>query len=92
MVPRVKEEITPSAGRSEIPQTGYDEIWESDDEGDVEELSELFKDGVRFCSSTTFSFLLEANTLFTFSSFLITNMELCCRMSFPLNFNLSSWT
>ncbi|RCN50271.1 hypothetical protein ANCCAN_03688 [Ancylostoma caninum] len=44
VVPRVKEEITP-AGKSDIPQTGYDEIWESDEEGDVGELSELFKDG-----------------------------------------------
>ncbi|KAL6739578.1 hypothetical protein Aduo_013015 [Ancylostoma duodenale] len=44
VVPRVKEEITP-AGKSDIPQSSYDEIWESDEEGDVEELSELFKDG-----------------------------------------------
>ncbi|EYC01496.1 hypothetical protein Y032_0106g3725 [Ancylostoma ceylanicum] len=45
VVPRVKEEVTSAAGKSEIPQTGYDELWESDDDGDLEELSELFKEG-----------------------------------------------
>ncbi|KHJ96239.1 hypothetical protein OESDEN_03799 [Oesophagostomum dentatum] len=44
-VPRVKEEVKSGVEGDDNYQPSYEEIWESDDEGDIQELSELFKDG-----------------------------------------------
>ncbi|ETN86555.1 hypothetical protein NECAME_16273 [Necator americanus] len=44
-VPRIKEEVTSAGEKAGNYQTGYDEIWESDEEGDMRELSELLRDG-----------------------------------------------
>ncbi|KAK6057180.1 hypothetical protein COOONC_05304 [Cooperia oncophora] len=47
---RVKEEAVPmdedrKAGKVLSGYAGYDELWESDDDGDMQELSELLRDG-----------------------------------------------
>ncbi|VDM69233.1 unnamed protein product [Strongylus vulgaris] len=44
-VTRVKEEVTSGMTSGDGYQASYEEIWESDDEADMQELSELFREG-----------------------------------------------
>ncbi|VDO82219.1 unnamed protein product [Heligmosomoides polygyrus] len=44
-VSRVKEETVEDGGEKRSGYAGYDELWESDEDGDMQELSELLRDG-----------------------------------------------